>query len=61
MAKIIPSRNEFLVDNNEKMSKSRGNVVNPDDIVASHGADSLRYMRCLWDHWKLLFLGQQMD
>ena len=25
-----------------KMSKSRGNVVNPDDIVASHGADSLR-------------------
>jgi len=26
----------------EKMSKSRGNVVNPDDIVKSHGADSLR-------------------
>ncbi len=26
----------------EKMSKSRGNVVNPDDIVASHGADTLR-------------------
>ena len=25
-----------------KMSKSRGNVVNPDDIVSSHGADSLR-------------------
>jgi leucyl-tRNA synthetase len=24
------------------MSKSRGNVVNPDDIVKSHGADSLR-------------------
>ena len=32
----------ILGDNNEKMSKSRGNVVNPDDIVASHGADSLR-------------------
>ncbi|MCL2724507.1 MAG: leucine--tRNA ligase [Polyangiaceae bacterium] len=26
----------------EKMSKSRGNVINPDDIVQSHGADSLR-------------------
>ncbi|MDB4941007.1 MAG: Leucyl-tRNA synthetase, partial [Labilithrix sp.] len=26
----------------EKMSKSRGNVVNPDDIVQTHGADSLR-------------------
>lgn len=26
----------------EKMSKSRGNVVNPDDIVKSHGADALR-------------------
>ena len=24
------------------MSKSKGNVVNPDDIVAFHGADSLR-------------------
>ena len=32
----------ILGENNEKMSKSRGNVVNPDDIVLSHGADSLR-------------------
>lgn len=32
----------LLGENNEKMSKSRGNVVNPDDIVNSHGADSLR-------------------
>jgi leucyl-tRNA synthetase len=32
----------ILGSNNEKMSKSRGNVVNPDDIVKSHGADSLR-------------------
>src|SRR5690606_17304569 len=26
----------------EKMSKSRGNVVNPDDVVRDHGADALR-------------------
>ncbi len=32
----------ILGENNEKMAKSRGNVVNPDDVVASHGADSLR-------------------
>ena len=32
----------ILGSNGEKMSKSRGNVVNPDDIVKSHGADALR-------------------
>ena len=32
----------ILGENNEKMSKSRGNVVNPDTIVAEYGADSLR-------------------
>ncbi|MGL4560966.1 MAG: leucine--tRNA ligase, partial [Brevinema sp.] len=32
----------ILGENNEKMSKSRGNVVNPDDIVQEFGADSLR-------------------
>ncbi|MFJ7953125.1 leucine--tRNA ligase [Lysinibacillus sp. NPDC096418] len=32
----------ILGEGNEKMSKSKGNVVNPDEIVASHGADTLR-------------------
>ena len=32
----------ILGENGEKMSKSRGNVVNPDDIVAHSGADTLR-------------------
>ena len=32
----------ILGEDNEKMSKSRGNVVNPDDIVKAHGADVLR-------------------
>lgn len=32
----------ILGENNEKMSKSKGNVINPDDIVKTHGADSLR-------------------
>ena len=32
----------ILGEGNEKMSKSKGNVINPDDIVHSHGADSLR-------------------
>ncbi|WP_199617450.1 leucine--tRNA ligase [Paenibacillus alkalitolerans] len=32
----------ILGDNGEKMSKSRGNVINPDDIVNEYGADTLR-------------------
>ena len=48
---IVPTEEPFrklvhqgmiLGSNGEKMSKSRGNVVNPDDIVRDFGADSLR-------------------
>ena len=36
------SHGMILGENGEKMSKSRGNVINPDDIVAEMGADSFR-------------------
>ncbi|VYU39192.1 leucine--tRNA ligase [Staphylococcus simulans] len=48
---VVPTKEPFqklfnqgmiLGEGNEKMSKSRGNVVNPDDIIRSHGADTLR-------------------
>ena len=36
------SHGMILGENGEKMSKSRGNVVNPDDIVQQYGADTIR-------------------
>ncbi len=48
---VVPTKEPFhklinqgmiLGDNHEKMSKSKGNVVNPDDIVTEYGADTLR-------------------
>ena len=36
------SHGMILGENGEKMSKSRGNVINPDDIVNDYGADTLR-------------------
>lgn len=37
-------RNQGMIlgENGEKMSKSRGNVINPDDVIKEHGADTLR-------------------
>ena len=48
---VVPTKEPFqklynqgmiLGENNEKMSKSRGNVVNPNDVVETYGADTLR-------------------
>jgi leucyl-tRNA synthetase len=48
---FLKLRNQGMIlgENGEKMSKSRGNVVNPDDVIRDHGADSLRLF--------LMFLG----
>ncbi len=47
--KKLRNQGMILGENGEKMSKSRGNVVNPDDVIAAQGADSLRLY--------LMFLG----
>jgi leucyl-tRNA synthetase len=39
---LAPDRDVELQEVIEKMSKSRGNVVNPDDVIAEFGADSMR-------------------
>ena len=40
--KKLVNQGMILGDDGEKMSKSRGNVINPDDIVTEYGADTLR-------------------
>jgi len=40
-AKLV-NQGMILGPNNEKMSKSRGNVINPDVIINQYGADTLR-------------------
>ncbi|MBQ2294323.1 MAG: class I tRNA ligase family protein [Spirochaetales bacterium] len=48
---VVPTKEPFMAlrnqgmilgENGEKMSKSRGNVINPDDVIREHGADTLR-------------------
>lgn len=49
--KVVPTKEPFmkiinqgmiLGEDGQKMSKSKGNIINPNDILASHGADALR-------------------
>ena len=40
--KRVFNQGMILGEDNEKMSKSRGNVINPDDLVARYGADTVR-------------------
>ena len=50
----------ILGENGEKMSKSRGNVINPDDVISEYGADTLRlYEMFIGDFEKLLHGAQQ--
>ncbi|MGL4950929.1 MAG: leucine--tRNA ligase [Mycoplasma sp.] len=53
--KVVPNSEPFykiinqgliLGSDGNKMSKSKGNVINPDDIINSHGADALRLYEC---------------
>lgn len=43
----------IMGEDGQKMSKSRGNVVNPDDVVAAHGADTMRMYE--------MFMGEFQD
>lgn len=65
---IVPTKEPFqklynqgmiLGEGNEKMSKSKGNVVNPDDVVGQYGADTLRLYEMFTPTWMQLLLGQK--
>ncbi len=52
---MLQLRNQGMVlgEDNEKMSKSRGNVVAPDDLVQTYGADTLRAFLMFFSRWDM--------
>ena len=52
---MLKLRNQGMVlgEDNEKMSKSRGNVISPDDLVEVYGADTVRAYLMFFARWEL--------
>ena len=52
---MLQLRNQGIVlgEDSEKMSKSRGNVISPDDLVANYGADAVRTYLMFFARWEL--------
>jgi len=52
---ILQLRNQGMVlgEDGEKMSKSRGNVIAPDDLVARYGADTVRSYLTFFSRWEV--------
>jgi leucyl-tRNA synthetase len=50
---MLRNQGSVLGEDNEKMSKSRGNVVDPDKLVAQYGADTVRAYLMFFARWEL--------
>jgi len=52
---MLQLRNQGMVlgEDNDKMSKSRGNVISPDDLVEAYGADTVRAYLMFFARWEL--------
>ncbi len=52
---MLQLRNQGMVlgEDHEKMSKSRGNVISPDDLIATYGADTVRAYLMFFARWEL--------
>lgn len=50
--KVLRNQGIILGEDNEKMSKSRGNVIDPDDLVAEYGADTVRAFLMFLAPWE---------